>query len=108
MSALRRCVGWLAAKPANPPSRWVTIVMWVFLVATPLGAVYGFWNIYQDDNTAKCEQRVDTRNDLRGVFSGIFDYVDPTHIKPKINDLRAQLDRTYPPITLEECLAGTV
>lgn len=108
MNAVKTVWTWAKRRPANPAPNGVQLMAWVILVATPLGVLFNAWSTYQDDLYAKCEQRVDTRNDVRGMFTGIFDYVDPNDEKPTILDLRAQLDLTYPPITISECMAGSV
>lgn len=98
---------WMMERPTNPPARGVTILMWLILVATPLGGLYGFWQVWNDREESKCEQRVDTRDDLRRLFDGIFDYFDPGADSDTVTGLRILLDDTYPPITVSECLNGT-
>jgi hypothetical protein len=108
VNAVQTVVAWAKRRPANPAPNGVQLLAWIILVATPIGLVYNVWTTYQADNVSKCEQRVNARSDVRGVFIGTFDYLDPEDTDSVINDLRAQLDATYPPITIDECLAGTV
>jgi hypothetical protein len=51
----------------------------------------------------QCVARVGTRDDLRGVFIGIYDTFDPELQSDRVNLLRAQLNENYPPLSLKDC-----
>lgn len=101
---------WLKTPPENPAPRGVTLLMWALIVGGGAAASYGIWNIVRMQDRIDCERRVDGREDLRGAFGDLYDYVSEGDSSPEteasINQLRARLDRRFDPrYDVEACLA---
>jgi hypothetical protein len=56
------------------------------------------------DEQIRCEQRVDSRDQLRGVFLSIFDLIEERSPRSDfVVDATARLDIDYPPLSVDDC-----
>lgn len=83
------------------------IILGLLSLSVTLGSLTAWVAQTRHDATSKAEEqcivRVGTRDDLRGVFIGIYDTLDPSHQNDRVNALRDQLNNDYPPLSLEDC-----
>lgn len=56
------------------------------------------------DERIRCEQRVESRDQVRGAFTQVYDLIDELTPDNEFTEVaRHKLDTTYPPLSLDEC-----
>lgn len=56
------------------------------------------------DERIRCEQRVESREQIRGAFLGVYDLLDELVVGNEFTvAARQELDQDYPPLNLDDC-----
>lgn len=91
--------------------QWAMI--WLTLSALWAGGIYGAV-VYAHDQAenlrvveeGRCVQRVESREQIRGVFLDVYDLIDELNPGSEFAaEARLRLDETYPLLSLDDCLA---
>lgn len=97
-------IEWLKERPTHVPPRWATILMWTLIVATPTAAILRAGFDARAEARLRCEQRVDSREQIRGAFIDVYALI--TELSPGsefATAARLRLDATYPPLSIADC-----
>lgn len=88
------------------------IAVLLALLVTWAGGIYGLWRYSEDravdelrDDIALCEQRVVSRDDLRGVLLALFNLIDDNGDGSLafVIEARRILDDGYPALDIADC-----
>lgn len=118
-----------ALRATYPVRLYQWVVIWIALTMTWAGGIWGAYVYAQDqreqqdrataaavfaaerasyenarDERTRCEQRVDSREQLRGVFLDVFDLIErQTPGSEFVARATVLLDERYPPLSLDDC-----